>query len=100
MNMPNEKTLKKIRENSEAADPSYTLPSDASHIDRVKYDLCQRFVKHILENKITQKELSNNLNMDPARLNEIVKYKIHLFTLDKLFEFATRLDPNLQISVA
>ena len=38
--------------------------------------------------------------MDTARLNEIVKYRINHFTVDKLIEFAQRLDPNLEIKVA
>jgi len=100
MTFPSEKELEKIREKLEKADPSYLLPENATKAEKLKYELCKKFVVYIRKNKITQIELSKKLNIDPARLNEIVKYKIHLFTADKLIEFAQRLDPNLEIKVA
>ncbi len=100
MAFPNKKELKKLREALDKAEPSYLLPEHATQIDKLKYILCQKFVVYIQKHKITQVELAKRLNMDTARLNEIVKYKINLFTADKLIEFAQRLDPNLEISVA
>jgi len=100
MTFPNEKELKKIREKLEKVEPSRLLPRNASKADKLKYALCQKFVVYLLEHEISQAELARNLNMDTARLNEIVKYKIDLFTVDKLIEFAQRLDPNLEINVA
>jgi predicted XRE-type DNA-binding protein len=100
MTFPNEKELKKIREKREKVEPSFLLPRNASKADKLKYALCQKFVVYLLEHDISQAELARNLNMDTARLNEIVKYKIDLFTVDKLIEFAQRLDPNLEINVA
>ncbi len=100
MAFPNEKELKKIREKLENAEPSHLLPRNASKVDKLKYALCQKFVVYLLDHNISQAELARNLNMDTARLNEIVKYKIDLFTVDKLIEFAQRLDPNLEINVA
>ena len=100
MTFPSEKELEKIREKLDKADPSYLLPENATKAEKLKYELCKKFVVYIRKNKVTQVELSKRLNIDPARLNEIVKYKIHLFTVDKLIEFAQRLDPNLEIKVA
>jgi len=100
MTFPNERELKKIREKLEKVEPSRLLPRNASKAEKLKYALCQKFVVYLLEHEISQAELARNLNMDTARLNEIVKYKIDLFTVDKLIEFAQRLDPNLEINVA
>jgi predicted XRE-type DNA-binding protein len=100
MAFPNEKELKKMREKLEKAEPSHLLPRNASKADKLKYALCQKFVIYLLDHNLSQAELARNLNMDTARLNEIVKYKIDLFTVDKLIEFAQRLDPNLEINVA
>ncbi len=79
MAFPSEKDLKKIRERLEKVEPSYLLPENASKVDRLKYALCQKFVVYLLQHKISQAELARRLSMDTARLNEIVKYKIHLF---------------------
>ena len=100
MTFPSEEKLKKIRESLNKAEPSYLLPEDATKADILKYDLCQNFVVYIQENKISQAHLAKKLCMDTARLNEIVKYRINHFTVDKLIEFAQRLDPNLEIKVA
>jgi predicted XRE-type DNA-binding protein len=100
MGFPNEKKLKGIRNKLIKADPSLTLPSNATKAETVKFKLCEKFVKYLVRNKLSQAELSRELGLDTARLNEIVKYKINLFTIDKLLELAERLDPNIRIDVA
>lgn len=100
MRLPNEAKLTRIRKNLEKIEPSYLLPEGATKVEKLKYALCERFVIYIRVKKISQVELAKKLNMDTARLNEIVKYKINLFTLDKLIEFTNRLDPKLEIKIA
>lgn len=100
MAFPHEKELKKIRNKLRKSDPSLPLPDNAGQVERLKYALCQKFVIYLIENDVSQIELARSLEMDPARLNEIVKYKIHLFTIDKLVEFTQRLDPEMEIFVA
>ena len=100
MTFPSEEKLKKIRESLDNAEPSYLLPENATKVEILKYALCQKFVVYIQETKISQADLAKKLNMDTARLNEIVKYRINLFTVDKLIDFAQRLDPNLEIKIA
>ena len=100
MSFPSEKELKKIRKKLEKVEPSRMLPKNASKVDRLKYELCKKFVIYLLHNKLSQAELARKLHMDRARLNEIVKYRIDLFTLDKLIHFAEQLDPNLDVRVA
>lgn len=100
MVFPTEEKLKKIREGLDKAEPSYLLPENATKAEKLKYSLCEKFVIYIQETKISQADLAKKLNMDTARLNEIVKYRINLFTVDKLIDFAQRLDPNLEIKVA
>ncbi len=100
MAFPNENKLKEIRKRLSKADPSYTLPDNATKADIVKYKICEKFVNYLLEHKLSQAELARQLEMDPARLNEIIKYKIEYYTIDKLLEFAERLDPRIDIDVA
>ena len=100
MRFPDEKKLKKMREALEKADPSRTLSENASTAEKVKYKICEKFVIHLLDCEMSQAELARELEMDPARLNEIIKYKVDLFTIDKLIEFAERLDKNFKVEVA
>ena len=100
MGFPSKEKIKKMRSQLEKAEPSRTLPKDATTADRVKYKICEKFAAYILDTGVSQAQLSRELKMDPARLNEIVKYRIDLFTIDKLIEFAERLDPKFRIEVA
>jgi predicted XRE-type DNA-binding protein len=57
-------------------------------------------VVHILKTGTSQAGLARKLGIDTSRLNEIVKYRIDLFTIDKLVEYAELLDPGIKIDVA
>ena len=100
MKFPSNEKVKKMRGLLEKVSPSHTLPDDAGTAERVKYKICEKFAAYILDTGISQAELARQLKMDPARLNEIIKYRIELFTIDKLIEFAERLDPQFKIEVA
>ena len=49
---------------------------------------------------MSQAQLARKLKVDPARINEIVKYRIDLYLLDKLLVPAERLDLDLDLRVA
>lgn len=100
MGFPSDKELKVMRSRLEKADPSRALPSNASNAEKLKYKLCQKFVIYLQENQLTQVALAKKLNVDQARVSEIVKYKIDLFTIDKLLNLADRLKLNIRVNVA
>jgi predicted XRE-type DNA-binding protein len=100
MGFPTEKELKSVRAKLEKVEPSYTLRKNASNVDIIKYKVCEKFVIYLMTNKMTQAQLAKKLKVSPARVNEIVKYRIDLFTLDKLIEFAGRIDLNFELKVA
>ena len=100
MGFPREKELKSIRTKLEKAEPSRTLPKNASKADRLKYELCEKFVSYLLKHKMSQAQLARKLKVDPARINEIVKYRVDLYTVDKLLDLAERLHLDLDLRVA
>jgi predicted XRE-type DNA-binding protein len=100
MGMPDEKTLAKMRKKLENVEPSHGLPENATKAQKIKYKLCEKFVVHIQKTGMSQAELARKLGIDTARLNEIVRYRIDLFTIDKLVEYAELLDPGISIDVA
>jgi predicted XRE-type DNA-binding protein len=100
MGFPSEKELKSIRAKLEKAEPSRMLPKNASMADRLKYEICEKFVAYLLKHKMTQAQLARRLKVDPARINEIVKYRIDLYTVDKLLDLAESLDLDLNVKVA
>lgn len=100
MGFPTAKELKSIRSKLEKAEPSRMLPKNASKADQIKYKLCEKFVIYLLEHKMTQAQLARKLKIDPSRINEIVKYRIDLYTVDKLMDLAERLSIEFEIEVA
>lgn len=100
MGFPSEKELKAVRLKLSKAAPSRLLPKNASKADRVKYKLCEKFVIYLSENQITQVQLAKKLKVDPSRINEIVKYRIDLYTVDKLMDLAEKLELNFDVNVA
>jgi len=100
MGFPSEKELKAVRKKLSKVEPSRTLPKNASKVDTLKYKVCERFVVFLIENKLTQVQLAKKLKVSPARVNEIIKYRIDLYTLDKLIELADRLSLDIKLKVA
>lgn len=100
MGFPSERELKSIRKKLEKAEPSHTLPKNASMADHVKYKLCEKFVSYLIDHKMTQVQLAKKLKVDPSRINEIVKYRIDLYTIDKLMDLAERLHLDFDVNVA
>ncbi len=100
MTFPSEAELKKVRKKLEKAEPSRGLPKNASKADRVKYKLCQKFVLYLMEKNMTQAALAKKLKVNASRVNEIVKYRIDLYTIDKLMELAERIDLDFDVKVA
>ena len=100
MGFPTEKELRAVRTKLERSDPSRMLPKNASKADRLKYEFCEKFVIYLTKHKITQAQLARRLKTDPARINEIVKYRIDLYTVDKLMDLAERLDLDFDVLVA
>jgi predicted XRE-type DNA-binding protein len=100
MKFPSEKELKAIRKKLEKSEPSRLLPKNASKSDRLKYELCEMFVVYLREHRMTQVALAKVLKVDPARVNEIVRYRIDLFTVDKLIDLAQSLKIDFEVKVA
>lgn len=99
MAFPNKKELNRARQKLTKVEPTRLLPPDASSADKLKFDLCKQFIVYLRTHDITQKELAERLGIEPARVNEIVKYKIELFTVDRLMTYLELLNPKLKVTV-
>lgn len=89
-----------MRKKLEKAEPSRMLSKNASKADQLKYKLCQKFVIYLTEHDMSQVQLARKLKIDPSRINEIVKYRIDLYTVDKLMDLAEKLHLDFDIAVA
>ncbi len=100
MSFPSKKELERVKKKLKTVEPTRVLSSSASVADQLKFALCKEFVVYLRTHKVTQLELAKELGVDPARISEIVKYKIDLFTADRLLELLEQLNPKIKVTVA
>lgn len=100
MSFPSKKELERVKKKLKNVEPTPVLTSSASVADQLKFALCKEFVVYLRTHKMTQLELAQELGVDPARISEIVKYKINLFTADRLLELLEQLNPKIKVTVA
>ena len=101
-NFPSASTLKKVRDQlSDLAFPcgNIALPKDASEVERAKFKLCQLIAKYQREHELTQRALANKLDIDEARISEILRGKIDTFTVDRLMGYTQKLYPHIKIEI-
>lgn len=94
------KNVVKILKELENAEPSYALPKNASVVETLKHKLCCEVVCYLKENDISQAALARKLELDPARLSEIVHYKTTSFTIDRLIQVVLKIRPKLRVTIS
>ena len=97
MRYPSAKKLQEMDQKLKNVEGARLLPKNASYVDQIKYDLCKRIIVFVRVNRVTQTELAKQLDIDPARVSEIVNYKIEKFTIDTLLTYNRHLQPELEI---
>ena len=85
-----ENVLKRLEEDSELY--SRAIPSDASHTDRIKRDICAELIIYKREHDFNQRELAQKLEISEALVSKILRYRFDEFTLDRLIRYLETLD--------
>ncbi len=100
MRYPDKNQIAEILNSISEDDFVEILPPDASSVDKVKYQLCKKFVTYLQDQNISQAEMARRLNVDRSRVNWIVKYKLEHFTIDRLYELLGKLNLNVELKVS
>ncbi len=101
MSFPSNKEIEEILKELESVEPTFVLDrKNASAVDKIKYDLCREFVIYMISNKISQVDLAERLDIDKARVNKIIKYRIEVFTIDKLLSLLNIIKPSSELKVS
>lgn len=97
---PTDKEIKRVLKKIESKDGSKMLEPGASTVDRLKFDLCESFIIYKQEHKLTQKDLADKLDLDPALMSKILHYRFEDFTIDRLVRFLEILHKSISIKIA
>jgi predicted XRE-type DNA-binding protein len=100
MGFPSRKEIKRVLKELEHIEGSRMLHPDDSLVDRIKFDICARFIIYRRENEITQKELAKILDLDPALMSKILHYRFDDFTIDRLVRLLEILHKDISIKIA
>jgi predicted XRE-type DNA-binding protein len=96
---PKRKDIEEVLKDLEKESGSRALSLDATPVEKTKHDICAEFVKYMLKNKLTQRQLARQLELDEAIVSKIVHYRFDDFTIDRLYGYLSILNPDLKLSL-
>ena len=97
---PSKEELKRVLPILEKSEGSRGFDPNFSMVDKLKYELCKQFVSYKLDHDISQKELADKLEIDPALMSKILRYRFDEFTIDRLVRYLEILDIQVTLKVA
>lgn len=101
-NWPPEEEVKKMREllSDPSRDPDLIVPAgNAPESEKLKFALSQVITRYLLDHKLRQKDLARKLEIDEARISEIIRGRLDGFTIDRLLGYAQKLVPSIRVTV-
>lgn len=99
MGMPGKAELMRALKRLEKVEGSLALADDASPLERFRYDICQQFIKYKIRNKVSQREISQILEIDEAKISKILHHNIEEFSTDRLISLYSKLVPDVKLKV-
>lgn len=97
---PSQKEIKKTLEELKHKPSTRLLPKDASVAEKVKFDLCKKFLIYMRENELTQKEMCELLGIDKSKMSKITHYHIEDFSIERLVNLLGKLYKKVSIEIA
>lgn len=98
-NFPTNDEILRISNKLSKGTASRPPDKNASSVEKIKYSLCQEFVKYLLDKQITQAELAEQLGLDPSIVSKICRYNTERFTVDYLIRHLEVIRPGKNISI-
>ena len=96
---PSDRELKEVRAALDKGPATRMLPPNPSPVERLKFSLCEQFVSHLLDHKLTQRELAEKIGIDESLMSKIVHYNFDDFTIDRLVKYLSVLFPKAELEI-
>lgn len=97
---PKSEKIKEQLKKLKSIEGTALLPSNASPSDKFKFELCKKLLIFMREEKLTQRQLAEYLEVNESRISEIVHYKIDKLTVDRLLSYNEKIHPKVSFKVA
>ena len=99
MAFPDEKTLKRMRAKLDKVEGTLMISPNATPLQKLRWDLCQKFVRYTREHDLTQDQLAKVLGVDKAKVSKILHHRIDEFSTDRLVTLYQQLNPDIKFKV-
>ncbi|MDZ4678330.1 MAG: XRE family transcriptional regulator [Oligoflexia bacterium] len=97
---PNAKKLKEMERKLKNAEGTLMVGPSSSPVEKFRWDLCQNLVRYMSEKDLSQVEFADLLEIDQARVSEIVNHRIDKVSTDKLIIYNEKINPKVAFKIA
>jgi predicted XRE-type DNA-binding protein len=99
MAFPSKAKIKKVLKKLENVEGTLAPPANPTPLQKFRHDIQQKFVKYILDKKISQREMAEILGVDEGKVSKILHNRLEEFSTDRLINLYEKLDPNVKLRV-
>lgn len=75
------------------------LSENPTPLERLRWDICQEFVKYAVGNHLKSQDLAEKLGVHESDMSRILRHRIERFSTDKLLELLLKLKPKSKIQL-
>lgn len=100
MGFPNRKEINKALKKIEKSEGSLALSPDATPLEKLRFDICQKFIKFERDNQLNQSELAQILGVDKAKISKILHHRVDEFSTDRLIKLYQKINPKVKLKVS
>lgn len=100
MGMPNKTELKRVLKRLEKMEGTLAPPANPTPLEKFRHDIQQKFVGYILDEKITQRQMAELLEIDEGKVSKILRNRLEEFSTDRLIALYAKLNPKVRLKVS
>lgn len=78
---------------------SWVLPNNPTPLEKSKHEICREILLYQRKHKLTNKELTEQMELTLPEVEDILHYRFNCFTLDRLMTYANKLFKNEPLKV-
>lgn len=97
---PSKERLKKMDEKLKKVEGTLMVGPSSTASEKFRWDLCQSLVKFMVDKDMSQIEFAEYLEIDQARVSEIVNHRIDKVSTDKLIAYNEIVNPAVVFKIA
>ncbi len=100
MRYPSKKKLEEMDKKLKKVEGTLMVGPSSSPAEKFRWELCQSLVKYMAEQDLSQVEFADLLEIDQARVSEIVNHRIDKVSTDKLITYNEKINPAVVFKIA